>query len=75
MEYILVFGFVSALLLNIKADARVHGVRGIDINQEAHFDENYVVTWGQDHVLESNQGKEVQLSMDNYSGFLIFFPL
>ncbi|EOA17101.1 hypothetical protein CARUB_v10005358mg [Capsella rubella] len=70
MGYILIFGFVSAMLLIVKADAtRVHGVlRGIDINQETGFDENYVVTWGQDHVLKSNQGKDVELSMDYYSG-------
>ncbi|KAG7547876.1 Glycoside hydrolase family 16 [Arabidopsis suecica] len=68
MEYILIFGFVSTLLLIIKTDARVHGVKRIDINQEAGFDENYVVTWGQDHVFKSNQGKEVQLSMDYSSG-------
>ncbi|CAL9225018.1 unnamed protein product [Arabidopsis halleri] len=68
MEYILILGFVSTLLLIIKTDARVHGVKRIDINQEAGFDENYVVTWGQDHVLKLNQGKEVQLSMVYSSG-------
>lgn len=62
------FGFVLVLFLFI----RVHGVINININQEVSFDKNYVVTWGQDHVLKVNQGKEVQLSMDHSSGPLIF---
>ncbi|XP_007049742.2 PREDICTED: xyloglucan endotransglucosylase/hydrolase protein 2 [Theobroma cacao] len=32
------------------------------------FDENYEITWGYDHVLLFNQGREVQLSMDISSG-------
>ncbi|XP_050208060.1 xyloglucan endotransglucosylase/hydrolase protein 2-like [Mercurialis annua] len=32
------------------------------------FDKHYQVTWGKDHVLLLNQGKEIQLSMDNTSG-------
>ncbi|EXB99131.1 Xyloglucan endotransglucosylase/hydrolase protein 2 [Morus notabilis] len=32
------------------------------------FDQNYQVTWGFDHVLSLNQGREIQLSMDNSSG-------
>lgn len=33
------------------------------------FDQNYQVTWGFDHVLSLNQGREIQLSMDNSSGY------
>ncbi|TYJ23755.1 hypothetical protein E1A91_A08G214300v1 [Gossypium mustelinum] len=32
------------------------------------FDENYVITWGNDHVLSLNQDTEIQLSMDKSSG-------
>ena len=32
------------------------------------FDENYEITWGYDHVLSLNQGREIQLSMDLSSG-------
>ncbi|KDP26372.1 hypothetical protein JCGZ_17530 [Jatropha curcas] len=32
------------------------------------FDQNYEVTWGYDHVLSLHQGRQVQLSMDKYSG-------
>ncbi|MBA0853190.1 hypothetical protein Goshw_014598, partial [Gossypium schwendimanii] len=32
------------------------------------FDENYVITWGNDHVLFLNQDTEIQLSMDKSSG-------
>ncbi|CAD5327753.1 unnamed protein product [Arabidopsis thaliana] len=44
------------------ANARARGRGAID------FDVNYVVTWGQDHILKLTQGKEVQLSMDYSSG-------
>lgn len=69
MEYFSIFGFVLALSLII----RVRGAINIDINQEASFDENYVVTWGQEQVLKLNQGKEVQLSMDHSSGQLNYY--
>ncbi|XVF32181.1 hypothetical protein REPUB_Repub17cG0059800 [Reevesia pubescens] len=32
------------------------------------FDENYEITWGNDHVFSLNQGTEIQLSMDISSG-------
>ncbi|KAI3749641.1 hypothetical protein L2E82_20256 [Cichorium intybus] len=32
------------------------------------FNENYQVTWGDDHVMFFKQGREVQLSLDRYSG-------
>ncbi|XP_010440647.2 PREDICTED: putative xyloglucan endotransglucosylase/hydrolase protein 1, partial [Camelina sativa] len=63
MEYMSIFGFLILMPLVI----RVRGIN-IDVNQEASFDENYVVTWGQDHVSKLNQNKEVQLSMDHNSG-------
>ncbi|KAG7543238.1 Xyloglucan endo-transglycosylase C-terminal [Arabidopsis thaliana x Arabidopsis arenosa] len=64
MECILIFGFVIVLSLIIN----VQGAITIDIKQEANFDENYVVTWGQNHFLKLNRSKEVQLSMDHSSG-------
>lgn len=62
-----IFEFVSLLFLMFTANARARGRGGVD------FDKNYVVTWGQDHVLKLNQGKEVQLSMDHSSGSLFSF--
>ncbi|CAE5977198.1 unnamed protein product [Arabidopsis arenosa] len=44
------------------ANTRARGRGGTD------FDVHYAVTWGQDHILKLNQGKEVQLSMDQSSG-------
>ncbi|XP_076934507.1 xyloglucan endotransglucosylase/hydrolase protein 2-like [Bidens hawaiensis] len=35
---------------------------------DASFDENYNVNWGYDHVLSLNQGREVRLLLDQYSG-------
>ncbi|KAL1200400.1 putative xyloglucan endotransglucosylase/hydrolase protein 1 [Cardamine amara subsp. amara] len=67
MENISIFGFVSVLFLIIRFDTSINGVRGINQNIVG-FDENYVVTWGQNNFLKLNQGKEVQLSMDHVSG-------
>ncbi|KAA8550615.1 hypothetical protein F0562_002299 [Nyssa sinensis] len=41
------------------------GGKASDINS---FDTNYYITWGNDHVLSQNQGREIQLSMDISSG-------
>lgn len=60
MDYNSIFGFVSVLYLIIRVDARAHEVQGID-QSKVGFDDNYVVTWGQNNVLKLNQGKEVQL--------------
>jgi len=57
------------LFLMFTANARARGRGAID------FDVNYVVTWGQDHILKLNQGKEVQLSMDYSSGSMFFLLL
>ncbi|KAG7547878.1 Concanavalin A-like lectin/glucanase domain superfamily [Arabidopsis suecica] len=67
MGYISIFGLVSVLYLIIRVDARAHEVKGIDQNKVG-FDDNYVVTWGQNNALKLNQGKEVQLSLDRSSG-------
>ncbi|VYS62487.1 unnamed protein product [Arabidopsis thaliana] len=67
MEYLSIFGFVSVLYLIIRVDARAYEVKGID-QSKVGFDDNYVVTWGQNNVLKLNQGKEVQLSLDHSSG-------
>jgi len=71
MEYLSIFGFVSVLYLIIRVDARAYEVNGID-QSKVGFDDNYVVTWGQNNVLKLNQGKEVQLSLDHSSGPLNF---
>lgn len=36
--------------------------------QEVKFDQNYVVTYGQDHFFRLGGGTEVQLSLDRASG-------
>ena len=43
-------------------------VRGSINITEISFDQNYEVTWGDNHVVSLNQGKEIQLTMDNSSG-------
>jgi len=35
---------------------------------EINFNQNYEVTRGDNHVMSLNQGKEIQLTMDNSSG-------
>ncbi|KAG2315575.1 hypothetical protein Bca52824_018697 [Brassica carinata] len=58
-EYVFsIFSSVLVLFLIATVDARVPGSQG--------FDENYVVTWG--NVLKLNQGREVQLTMDQTAG-------
>eukprot|EP00257_Ricinus_communis_P006131 XP_002521076.2 xyloglucan endotransglucosylase/hydrolase protein 2 [Ricinus communis] len=46
----------------------VGGVLSNRISDTGLFDQTYQVTWGKDHVLPLNQGKEIQLSMDKSSG-------
>ncbi|KAJ6710946.1 XYLOGLUCAN ENDOTRANSGLUCOSYLASE/HYDROLASE PROTEIN 8-RELATED [Salix koriyanagi] len=37
-------------------------------NGDASFDRNYDITWGNDHVLSIDEGRQIQLSLDNSSG-------
>ncbi|CAL2280191.1 unnamed protein product [Prunus armeniaca] len=37
-------------------------------NDDSAFDKNYEITWGNDHVLSLDQGREIQLSLDSHSG-------
>jgi len=46
----------------------VHVLVQGSMETETSFDQNYEVIWGDDHVVSLNQGKEVQLTMDNSSG-------
>ncbi|KAF4367486.1 hypothetical protein G4B88_003690 [Cannabis sativa] len=39
-----------------------------EANNNTTFDNNYVITYGNDHFIQLNQGQEVQLTMDNTSG-------
>ncbi|KAL4558573.1 hypothetical protein LXL04_036774 [Taraxacum kok-saghyz] len=39
-----------------------------DAAKNASFDENYKITWGNQHVQLLNQGREVQLTLDKSSG-------
>ncbi|XP_052623429.1 xyloglucan endotransglucosylase/hydrolase protein 2-like [Lactuca sativa] len=43
-------------------------LRVSDAAKNVSFDENYKITWGNEHVQLLNQGQEVQLSLDNSSG-------
>lgn len=36
--------------------------------KDVPFDINYSITYGNDHVVSLNQGREIQLSMDIHSG-------
>uniref|UniRef100_A0A5B7BEF6 Xyloglucan endotransglucosylase/hydrolase n=1 Tax=Davidia involucrata TaxID=16924 RepID=A0A5B7BEF6_DAVIN len=60
MEFSLL-GFIAFLLQAVVTVVMAGG---------AGFDVNYYITWGNDHdhVLSLNQGREIQLSMDNSSG-------
>lgn len=50
------------------------GVIACENSDTVSFDENYHITWGSDHVLASNQGSQIQLSMDRSTGlFFILF--
>ncbi|KAK9053547.1 hypothetical protein SSX86_024621 [Deinandra increscens subsp. villosa] len=63
---------MSLRLLLIKvtmiAMLRTFFVAGDAAIGDASFDENYNVTWGDDHVLFLNQGREVRLLLDETSG-------
>ncbi|XP_059433533.1 xyloglucan endotransglucosylase/hydrolase protein 2-like [Corylus avellana] len=54
----------SIVLVSLLLANWVIASEGSDIS----FDQNYKVTWGFDHVLSLNQGREIQLSMDISSG-------
>lgn len=73
MEYMRIFGvFAVTLWMIIGVDARVHGGRGIE--KYVTFNQNYVITWGQSHISTLHSGKEVDLYMDQSSGYyLIIF--
>lgn len=38
-------------------------------NGDIGFDENYHVTWGFDHALYQDGGREMQLYLDQYTGY------
>ncbi|KAJ9169755.1 hypothetical protein P3X46_017912 [Hevea brasiliensis] len=46
----------------------VGGVLANIMTTDISFDESYEVTWGFDHVLSLNQGRQIQLSMDKSTG-------
>ncbi|KAL1834901.1 hypothetical protein ACET3Z_004552 [Daucus carota] len=54
--------FFAVIILDLLI---ITGVMGL---QDKRFDENYVVTWGNEHVMYTNGGRDVQLSMDKSSG-------
>ncbi|XVE78105.1 hypothetical protein DITRI_Ditri13aG0117200 [Diplodiscus trichospermus] len=60
MQYFSMLALLSVFLLH----GRVFG----NTDDNVTFDENYEITWGYDHVLPLNQGREIQLSMDLSSG-------
>lgn len=42
---------------------------------DTNFDQNYYITWGKDHFQSTNQGKEIQLSLDASSGYSFYFSI
>ncbi|CAJ2632456.1 unnamed protein product [Trifolium pratense] len=59
----LIFIFLLVIVLHVVL------AREIRRNEEIiSFDQNYKVTWGDNHVMSINQGKEIQLTMDYSSG-------
>ncbi|KAJ1397468.1 Transferase [Sesbania bispinosa] len=59
-------GSLFLVFLILLVDDGLHARGSIDT--ELSFDQNYEVIWGDDHVVSLNQGKEIQLTMDNSSG-------
>lgn len=37
--------------------------------EDVDFDETYGVSWGGDHVFRMNRGRDLQLSLDQSSGY------
>ena len=72
------FSFSSSLLpllTLLQAFLLLGAVVGGRMSDDISFDENYIITWGNDHVLSLNQGRLVQLSLDQSSGFnLLLLP-
>jgi len=52
--------FIFLLLLRVVVQGKM--------DTETRFDQNYEVIWGDDHVVSLNQGRQIQLTMDNSSG-------
>lgn len=48
---------------------------GMLANGDISFDTNYNVTWGFDHALRMDEGKQMQIYMDKYSGIFIYLAL
>lgn len=48
----------------------VNCLRNEVVCEEANFDQNYIVTYGQDHFLRLGGGIQVRLSLDPASGLL-----
>ncbi|KAL6968009.1 xyloglucan:xyloglucosyl transferase [Sarracenia purpurea var. burkii] len=57
--------FFAVLIILQHGEAVAAGGAG-----DLSFDENYYVTWGNNHVSSLNQGTEIQLSMDKSSAFM-----
>ncbi|CAK9159181.1 unnamed protein product [Ilex paraguariensis] len=60
--------FPLMIMSTLLAFLLLGGVLASKASSDISFNVNYNVTWGYDHVMSSNQGREIQLSMDNYSG-------
>ncbi|GLT24943.1 hypothetical protein SLA2020_001040 [Shorea laevis] len=64
MDFYVLSVFAFLLLGRVLATTR----NTSNVNADVSFDQFYQVTWGYDHVLSLNQGREIQLSMDKSSG-------
>ncbi|CAH1434664.1 unnamed protein product [Lactuca virosa] len=58
------FEIIYLMLIDATRDTSFNS----DAARDTTFNENYYVTWGNDHIMFSKQGREVQLSLDRYSG-------
>lgn len=69
MDYFLLVLLILLLIINVVTTGRA--------KDDVNFDENYAVTWGGDHVVYMNQGKDIQISMDKASGYftILFLSL
>ncbi|KAF9688400.1 hypothetical protein SADUNF_Sadunf02G0193400 [Salix dunnii] len=67
MNYCSVLAIMDLFLPRLLAFLLIGGVLARR-NGDASFDQNYDITWGYDRVLSLDEGRQIQLSLDNSSG-------
>ncbi|XP_031285504.1 xyloglucan endotransglucosylase/hydrolase protein 2-like [Pistacia vera] len=68
MDFLVVVGLLSFFVLLGGVFAQSNYSDSYYSDSDSSFDQNYYITWGNDHVRSLNEGREIQLSMDRSSG-------